>query len=125
MIVLNQAGIDVRIFKQSNLEFASQERAHQSVYRGFADDPFADEADQLGIAIGVGQFQVHSGGNSESRSLAFAPGHRMTDRLVPPVQLRHGIVVGNDESPEAPFVSEDILQEPRVCVRRHAVNFVV
>ena len=40
-------------------------------------------------------------------------------------QLRNGVIVGDDESFEFPFPTQNFLQQPFVGVRRYSVNLII
>ena len=84
-----------------------------------------DQLDQMFVAIRLGQLDVHAGAHREQTRLLAVACHVVAVQFRPLGQLANGVVIGDDESVEAPLAAQHVAQEPAVGVRRHAVDLVV
>ena len=69
-------GINIRIIKQAHLEFPIQHRRNQFIQLRFLENFFADEFDEVLIAIRLRKFDVHAGFDRQRARCAACPSRR-------------------------------------------------
>ena len=107
------------------LELPEQHRRDEIVELRFLERALAHQLDEVQVAVGLGQFDVHAGAHREHACFRLVGGDEMAVRVGAVAQLPDRVVVRDDESLEAPFLAQHVAQQPAVGVRRHAVDLVV
>ncbi len=117
--------VNVRIFKESQLELRFQDAAHGAIDLRHRDAPFLNKLRETVRVRGSDRtarkrhLHIHAGRDRPDRCVSFvcreAVGHEIT----------HGIRVTHYESLEAPLLPQNVAQQKRVAGRRHVVEIHV
>ena len=111
-------GAGERLLEQAQEELGGQHAAGGGIHRGFRDTSSAHFVDQIGEA--AAQLDVHTGQQRLARGVG-----RVRCHEVKPVELVHAPAIRDHKAVEAPFVAQDLLEQPGIDVAGDAVDLVV
>ena len=117
--------LHVWILEQPQAELVGEHPTDQLIEPRLSQRAVAHQLDQMVVAIGLGQLDVHAGPHGQQRRLPAIPGHVMPVQLWSLSQFADGVVVGHHIPFESPLTAQHVLQQPSARVRRHTVDLVV
>ena len=117
--------IDVGIVEEAELEFPEQHRRDEIVELLFLEGALLHEADEVEVAIRIGQLDVDPGLDGKAAGFFFVLRDEVPVGVGAVGQFPDRVIIGDDEALEFPFLAKDFAQEPFAGVRGHAVDLVV
>ncbi len=115
-IVFRLPDAQERVAKEAEVVFGTQHFPHCVVDVALADPARSHEAGQLPGIQFVGHAHVHAGQDGELCSFGIVARHAVDP------QFGDGTVITDRHALEAPFLAQQILQQPLVGRGRHAVD---
>ena len=122
---LRLAGVDIRMLEQAQLEFPIEHGGHELVQVGLFQHLLPDELHQMEIAVRLRKLDIDARPHGQDAGFRLVVGHKMAMGVGAMAQFPDGVVVRHHKAGEAPFLPQDVTQQPLAGVRRHPVNFVI